>query len=148
MNNEKYNHIIDKVYEKYAKDIQNQRELRKKQNEIIEKIISIERMASQKEWVRVLPVQLLSREEFINVCKIDTRFSERWRLKIEERELSERERYELVRVNGMCPKYSFEIEDGKPVPNKLSEKEWYDNFDIPSKLITVTYNNETIEIYE
>lgn len=90
----------------------------------------------------------LTKEEFINKCKTDSGFSETWGLKIEERKLSLEERYELVRVNGMCPKYSFEIEDGKPVPNKLSEKEWYDNFDIPTKLITITYNNEKIEIYE
>lgn len=94
------------------------------------------------------PSRMLSQEEFINQCKTDVEFSERWGLRIEERELSDRERYELVRVNGMCPKYSFEIEDGKPVPNKLSEKEWYDNFDIPTRAITVTYNNETIEVYE
>ena len=66
-------------------------------------------------------------------------------LKIEERELSLEERYGLVRVNGLCPKYSFEIEDGKPTQNKMSESEWYDNHNIPTKLITLTYNDKIIE---
>ena len=87
-------------------------------------------------------------EEFINKCKTDTEFSERWGLKIEERELSLFERYGLVRENGLCPKYSFEIENGKPTPNKMSESEWYDNHNIPTKLITITYNDKTIISYE
>lgn len=91
---------------------------------------------------------LMSKNQFITNIKYDYWFSEKWGLKIEERELSLEERYELVRVNGLCPKYSFDIEDGKPVPNKLSEKEWYDNFDIPTKLIKITYNNIKLETYE
>jgi hypothetical protein len=38
---------------------------------------------------------ILSQEEFINKCKTDTEFSERWGLKIEERELSLEERKNL-----------------------------------------------------
>ena len=87
-------------------------------------------------------------EEFINKCKTDEEFSEKWGLKIEERELSLFERYGLVRENGLCPKYSFEIENGKPTPNKMSESEWYDNHNIPTKLITITYNDKTIISYE
>ena len=90
----------------------------------------------------------MTTDEFINICKTDTEFSERWGLKIEERELSLEERYGLLRVNGISPKYSFEIEDGKPTPNKMSESEWYDNHNIPTKLITITYNDKRIESYE
>ena len=82
MDNEKYNQVIDEAYENYANDIQAQRKLRQNQNKIIEKIISIERIISQKECVRVLPVQLLSREEFINVCKIDPELCKAWDLKL------------------------------------------------------------------
>jgi len=89
-----------------------------------------------------------TQEEFINKCKTDEEFSEKWGLKIEERELSLFERYGLVRENGLCPKYSFEIENGKPTPNKMSESEWYDNHNIPTKLITITYNDKTIISYE
>jgi len=91
---------------------------------------------------------VISKEKFIFESKIHPEFSEHWGLKIEERELSLEERYGLVRVNGLCPKYSFEIEDGKPTSNKMSESEWYDNHNIPTKLITVTYKDKTIESYE
>ena len=94
------------------------------------------------------PTRHLTKEEFINKCKTDTEFSERWGLKIEQRELNLEERYGLSRVNGISPKYSFEIEDGKPTPNKMSESEWYDNHNIPTKLITITYNDKRIESYE
>jgi len=90
----------------------------------------------------------LTKYEFIKKCKTDLEFSEKWGLKIEERELSLFERYGLVRENGLCPKYSFEIENGKPTPNKMSESEWYDNHNIPTKLITITYNDKTIISYE
>jgi thymidylate synthase len=61
------------------------------------------------------------------------------------RELSLKERYELVRVNGLCPKYSFEIEDGKPVPNKLSESEWYDKHNIPTRAISLMWNQRSVD---
>jgi hypothetical protein len=96
-------------------------------------------------------LQYDSKEEIEHLSKhytSDTEFSERWGLKIEERELSLEERYGLSRVNGISPKYSFEIEDGKPTPNKMSESEWYDNHNIPTKLIKVTYNDKIVESYE
>ena len=125
--------IIDEAYGNYRKTIlteffENTKELRK--------------------WAAVEGPGGYNKEEFINKCKTDSEFSEKWGLKIEERELNEKDRYELVRVNGLCPKYSFEIENGKPVPNKLSQSEWYDKYNIPTKLITITYNNETLESYE
>jgi len=72
------------------------------------------------------------REEFINKCKTDSEFSEKWGLKIEERELSdeesifhyEKELYSPLRI----------IDPKIPV--------------MPNKLITITYNNKTIESYE
>ena len=38
----------------------------------------------------------LTKEEFINKCKTDTEFSQKWELKIDERELSLEERLRLV----------------------------------------------------
>ena len=63
------------------------------------------------------------------------------------RELSLEERYELVRVNGLCPKYSFEIEDGKPIPNKLSESEWYDKFNVPTRAISLMWNQRSVDTF-
>ena len=73
----------------------------------------------------------ISKEEFINKCKTDSEFSERWGLKIEERELSDKERVAIF------------------MENKRTNKFEDNNCDIPTKLITITYNNEKIiESYE
>ena len=77
---------------------------------------------------------LLSQEEFINKCKTDTDFSKIWGLKIEERELSEDERYDLCVAR-------------KSKMTAISEED-YIEYNIPTKLITLKYNNETIESYE
>jgi thymidylate synthase len=63
------------------------------------------------------------------------------------RELSLKERYQLARVNGLCPKYSFEIEDGKPVTNKLSENEWYDKFNVPKRAISLMWNQRSVDTF-
>jgi hypothetical protein len=89
-----------------------------------------------------------SKESFINKIKTDNEFAKQWGVVYQERELSLQERYQLLRANGVCPKYTFEIEDEKPIPNKLSETEWYDKYNIPKRAITITYNNKTIESYE
>jgi hypothetical protein len=88
-----------------------------------------------------------TQEEFINKCKIDSDFSGRWGLKIEERELSFEERCEIqiARLEGM---YS----SGKEVFIQHSVNDvkqiTMDKNNIPTKLITITYNNKTIESYE
>ena len=79
-----------------------------------------------------------TQEEFINKCKTDTEFSEKWGLKIEERELSLLERYELMK------KLDNWISVHYKEPKTM---EYMDKHNIPSKLITITYNNETIESY-
>jgi len=80
---------------------------------------------------------LLSQEEFINKCKTDTEFSEKWGLKIEERELGLEERVKLT-IN--TPEYRNYTEE--------QWKEYIDSTSSPTKLITITYNDKTIESYE
>ncbi len=70
MNKERYNQIINEVYENYVK-----------QND---------------DTVGRCDLWTLKKEEFINNCKIDSEFSETWGLKIEERELSLEERHQLA----------------------------------------------------
>ena len=85
----------------------------------------------------------LDKEEFINKCKTDPEFSEKWGLKIEERELSLEERQELQTkmFNGLhYLHYSLNGEEGL-------HKE-YDKQNVPRRVITLEYNNETIESYE
>jgi hypothetical protein len=85
---------------------------------------------------------ILTRGEFINKCKTDSEFSEKWGLKIEERELTDVERYTIARQYGLCPKYSnIRLEN-------CTEEEHYNKFNVPTKLITITYNDKTIESYE
>jgi hypothetical protein len=85
------------------------------------------------------PTRHLTQEEFINKCKTDTEFSERWGLKIEERELSLLERYELMKK--LDNWVSVHYKEPKTM-------EYMDKHNIPTKLITVTYKNKTIESYE
>jgi hypothetical protein len=78
-----------------------------------------------------------TQEEFINKCKTDTEFSERWGLKIEERELSDKERVILYTQKTNIDTSFFPV---------LRETLNFHN--IPTKLITITYDDKTIESYE
>jgi thymidylate synthase len=62
------------------------------------------------------------------------------------RELSEDERRILCRTKGY-PKYQFEIENGKPVPNKLSETEWYDKYNVPKRAISLMWNQRSVDTF-
>jgi hypothetical protein len=78
-----------------------------------------------------------TKEEFINKCKTDTEFSEKWGLKIEERELSLEERTEYKKkrdgISRTFASYTHQMLDGS---------------NIPTKLITITYKDTIIENYE
>ena len=66
--------IIDEAYDTYNKEIIHQREIQKEE---------VNRLRSQGKRVRVFLIELLSKEQFINKCKTDSEFSEKWGLKIE-----------------------------------------------------------------
>jgi hypothetical protein len=90
-----------------------------------------------------------TKKEFINKCKTDTGFSERWGLKIEERELSLSERGELFRktypgksVDDFAPS-GMEVQS---IRHQLDTR--YNKSNIPTKLNTIIYNDKTIESYE
>ena len=88
-------------------------------------------------------VQHLTKGTFIQMIKIDFEFSERWGLKIEERELSRDERIDLYckeYTGGVKGKYEPPFDDF--IDSKLTTR------NIPNKLITITYNDKTIESYE
>ena len=80
-----------------------------------------------------------TQEQFINKCKIDPEFSEKWGLKIEERELSLEERkriYEIEYTN------DIEVQNNHWLESKLKTR------NIPTKQITLEYNNEKTYYYE
>jgi hypothetical protein len=86
----------------------------------------------------------LDKEEFINKCKTDPEFSEKWGLKIEERELSLEER---IRIYALKEGQTYE----EFVTNWNTDEQWLEDLSdttIPTKLITITYNDKTIESYE
>jgi hypothetical protein len=100
-------------------------------------------------WLKLIDGGLqwapFSQEEFINKCKTDKEFSEKWGLKIEERELSLEERFNIKYPGG---KFSIFQENYPNTHKRNNPNDLLDAFDIPTKLITITYNNETIESYE
>ena len=87
---------------------------------------------------------ILTRGEFINKCKTNPEFSEKWGLKIEERELSLEER---IRIYALKEGQTYE----EFVTNWNTDEQWLEDLSdttIPTKLITITYNDKTIESYE
>jgi hypothetical protein len=85
-----------------------------------------------------------TQEEFIDKIKTDDEFAQRWGVKVEVRELSLDERVKLFskNVNGEhLMKYANS--DGLDVWNEILNKHT-----IPTKAISLTYNNKTIESYE
>ena len=128
--------IIDETYKNYEK-ITNDFQLENPIDDFIIKTLRGEMIKIETEDGD--DYRILTQEEFINKCKTDSEFSEKWGLKIEERELSDDERNE--------------IRDMQYFKNNLHQalkgsdtKIYWEN--IPTKLITLTYNNETIESYE
>ena len=91
---------------------------------------------------------ILTQEKFINKCKTNPEFSEKWGLKIEERELSRNERSDYYYKNGNSEGIVVGSLD-RPIweEDDVAHK-WYDDNNIPTKLITITYNDKTIESYE
>ena len=87
-----------------------------------------------------------SKEEFIIQCKTDTKFSEKWGLTIEERELSDDERFRIAYKNLELRKKLEAQTKMLHYPN--GHNKVMDDANIPTKLITITYNNEKIESYE
>jgi hypothetical protein len=88
---------------------------------------------------------LITQEEFIDQIKTDDEFAKKWGLKIEERELSCEERKEIL--------YS-KFRKGPIILNGESYVECaptdinFEFFNIPTRAISLTYNNKTIENYE
>ena len=116
--NEEQQELLDEVYENYG-----------------QKIIS------EDLWMLVAIGWPSNQEEFINKCKTDTEFSEKWGLKIEERELCKLERINVAIEKKLTHKTAHLTKD-------FDYQKWCDEQNVPTKLITLTYNNETIESYE
>jgi len=127
--NKEQQELLDEAYKNYEKEIIRQRQIQKEE---------VDRLRSQGKHLKVALIKLLSQEEFINKCKTDTEFSEKWGLQIEERELnlSERIKYKKERGDRIARTFA------------AYTHQMLDNANIPTKQITITYNDKTIESYE
>ena len=95
-------------------------------------------LVKQEEGSLLKEVRVLYQQEYINKCKTDPEFSEKWGLKIEERELSLEERVKI-----WDEKYLKDV-----LPENSMDNLDLDGDNIPRKLITITYNDKKIESYE
>jgi hypothetical protein len=130
--------IINKAYENYEK-ITNNFQLENPIDDFIIKTLGGEMIKIETEDGD--DYRILTQEEFINKCKTDSEFSETWGLKIEERELSRLERINIAIEKKLTHKTAHLTKD-------FDYQKWCDEQNVPTKLITLTYNNETIESYE
>jgi len=90
----------------------------------------------------VVPIEN-SKESFINTCKTNPKFSKKWGLKIEERELSVIERIVIAENSTeIIPGFDSHFDTDEDVHKVL------DTWNTPTKLITITYNDKTITSYE
>jgi len=90
----------------------------------------------------VVPIEH-SKESFINTCKTNPKFSKKWGLKIEERELSVIERIVIAENSTeIIPGFDSHFDTDEDVHKVL------DTWNTPTKLITITYNDKTITSYE
>ena len=129
MTNEKMNQMIELAWKKYA----DSHYIPGNPNG---KLLS-EQLASVRPMIH-------NRETFRKEIIKNPSFASQWGLKIEERELSLKERTELLKDRSDF-KRDFYDRNGRLI---IEEKIVLDESNIPTKLITITYNNETIESYE
>jgi hypothetical protein len=111
--------------------------MNKEQQQIIDKVYGI-----YFDTIRDDSMDWLDEKQFIDKIKTDTFTSELWGLKIEERELSLEERYHIWFTNN----YETGMEryfDPNNIPK--FDDPYYEP--TPTKLITITYNDKTIESY-
>ena len=87
-------------------------------------------------------VQHLTRGSFIRMIKIDSEFSKTWG-KIEERELSLEERMDLIDKMHLRSYSGWQNWSVEEMEDRMNN-----DWNIPNRLITITYNNKTIESYE
>jgi hypothetical protein len=100
------------------------------------------------EWIVIsddfMNASILSQEEFTNKIKTDNEFAKQWGVVYEERKLSEDERLNLV------PNKEVIIEAANNFANfeDRTVKDFLDELNVPTKSISITYNNKIIESYE
>jgi len=126
--------------------------MNKEQQELLDEVYENyrQKIISEDLWMLVAIGWPSTQEEFINKCKTDSEFSERWGLMIEERELSSDERYNLLseseKKNFIITMRPMMSPDDKYDEVNYTIDNYYEH--IPKRAIAITYNDKTIESYE
>jgi hypothetical protein len=126
--------IIDEAYENYSKEYE--------KDNSIGMCLLVARMDGKSTYRKP------NKEMFVDLCTHDKTFSQKWGLKIEERELSRKERGDYYYKHGNIEGIVEGSLDRPIWENGETAHKWYDERNVPTKLITITYNNETLESYE
>jgi len=132
---------VDEVYENYTESVYSDG-LRYMDD--VKEYDEIYDSESGDEWPIVVPY---TKYDFIERIKSDNEFAERWEVSVNRRELTFEERCE-IQIDKLEGMYSSEknifirhsIDDVKRIT--------MDKNKIPKKVIFLTYNNKTIELYE
>ena len=129
--NKEHEDILNDAYENYVKIVESNKEL------------YLERDGYTRD--------ILTKDDFIKESKYNNEFSEKWRLKIEEQELNQGERQSILEqkgsvYQGVLRSKAKEYKTSKKIFEVIDQT--CDEFNIPTKLITITYNDKKIEIYE
>ena len=128
MNNEQQQ-IIDEAYENYSMEYA--------KDNSIGTFLPIARVDGKHTYRKI------DEERFIGLCIYDETFSEKWGLKIEERELSLNERILIAETNTeIIPGFDSHFDTDEDVHKVL------DTWNIPTKLTTITYKEQIIESYD
>jgi hypothetical protein len=124
--NKEQQDLLDKAYENYSKEYE--------KDNSIGMCLLVARLDGKKTYRKP------DKEMFVGLCTSDKTFSEKWGLKIEERELSLEERYDWFTKT-----YNKNLTRST---NQYDMEDILNTNNIPTKLITITYNDKTIESYE
>ena len=127
--NKEQEQIIDEVYNNYWEET-----FRSQGTEWVESLSGMSLGTGELTTV----YRQYTKKDLIEKIKTDSKFSEKFKLKIEERELSLEERQGILEK--VFPMYYMDQQFGG--------EDIFTRNNIPNKLITITYNNETIESYE
>jgi hypothetical protein len=135
VSNETYNNLIDLAYSNYSEEYE--------KDNSIGICLLVKRLDGKSTYRKP------DKDTFIDLCKFDSSFSDKWGLNFEERFLEHSERKKLMdeytdsrNMFRICYQITITGYDY----DKYNEV--CDSYNIPKKLIKLTYNNETVEIYE
>ena len=127
--NKEQEELLDVAYENYSKEYE--------KDNSIGMCLLVKRLDGKSTYRKP------NKEMFVDLCTYDKTFSEKWGLKIEERELSLEERN-----NSLGPNEVYLSFFGINAKDDLESKKIFDKESRPTKLITITYNDKKIESYE